>query len=77
MHLPSGPGVSRLDQIFAAIKQRPNMTELEIAEATLSNPYQQRVNPGCRRLVEEKRVVRHGKGGPTDPFRYTILKSDA
>ena len=77
MYLPSGPGVSRLDRVLSAIEQRPNLTEIEIAEATLSNPYQQRVNPICRRLLKEGRVDRHGKGGPADPFRYTIRKPDA
>lgn len=72
MKLPDGPGVSRLDRIMAAIKQRPHMTELEIAKAvTPSNPYQQRVNGGCRRLVREGRVSRHGNGGAADPFTYT------
>jgi len=75
MDLPMGPGVARLDRILAAITQRPHMTEIEIANAvTSSNPYQQRVNSGCRRLVDEGRVVRHGKGGPADPFRYTVRK---
>jgi hypothetical protein len=77
MQLPDGPGVNRLDRIMAAIKQRPHMTEIEIAEVvTPSNPYQQRVNCGCRRLVREDRVFRHGKGGFADPFTYTV-RSDA
>ncbi len=77
MHLPTGPGVSRLDRILAAITQRPHMTELEIArEVTPSNPYQQRVNSGCRRLLREGRILRHGKGGSADPFTYTA-QSDA
>ena len=54
------------------------MTELEIANAVVPfNAYQQRVNSGCRRLLKEGRVERHGKGGPSDPFRYTIRKSNA
>ena len=73
MKLPNGPGVSKLDRIFAAITQMPHLTEIEIATAvTPSNPYQQRVNSGCRRLIREGRVVRHGKGGPADPFTYTV-----
>ena len=72
MDLPTGPGVSRLDRILAAITQKPNMTEIEIAKAVVpSNAYQQRVNGGCRRLVKEGRVIRHGKGGLSDPFTYT------
>lgn len=77
MDLPTGPGVTRLDRIIAAIRQRPHMTELEIAKAvTPSNPYQQRVNSGCRRLLREGQVLRHGKGGASEPFTYTA-KSNA
>jgi hypothetical protein len=77
MDLPAGPGVSRLDRIVAAITRKPHMTELEIAEVvTPSNPYQQRVNSVCRRLLREGRIERHGKGGAFDPYTYTV-KSDA
>lgn len=73
MQLPTRPGVTRLDRIYAAIEQRPHLTEIEIAEAVVpANPYQQRVNGGCRRLIDEGRVVRHGKGGSADPYRYAV-----
>jgi hypothetical protein len=32
--------------------------------------YQQRINSTCRRLFRERRVERHGTGGPGHPFTY-------
>jgi len=32
----------------------------------------QRVNAACRKLVEERRLVRRGRGGPSDPLTYHL-----
>ncbi len=62
------------DDIEALVnrKRRLSLSEEDIADMLYgqNNAYQQRVNSACRRLVEEKRLVRHGKGGPSDPFTY-------
>lgn len=60
------------DDIEDLIKRRPGLTEAGIADELFANPYQQRVNSTCRRMVREGRIRREGKGGPADPYRYTI-----
>jgi hypothetical protein len=37
-----------------------------------NNAYQQRVNSDCRLLVDTGRLVRNGKGGPADPYTYSL-----
>ncbi len=59
-------------RILTLIAERPRLTESEIAERLFDDPYQQRVNSTCRRLLAEGRVRREGRGGPGDPYRYII-----
>jgi hypothetical protein len=55
-------------------KRRLKLTEEDIADFLFgqNNAYQQRVNSTCRRLIAEGRLVRQGKGGPADPFTYSL-----
>jgi hypothetical protein len=64
--------MSVTDQIEALIRQRPGLTETQIADELFINGYQQRVNSSCRKLIQESKVRRAGKGGSADPFRYFI-----
>ncbi len=77
MDSPSGPGVSPRARVLAAIRQKPHMTKIQIAQAVVpNNAYQQRVNSLCRQLLKEGQLQRHGKGGRGDPYSYTIRKRD-
>jgi len=62
------------DDIDALVKRkwRLRLTEEDIADMLFgqNNASQQRVNSACRQLVEEKRLVRLGKGGPSNPYTY-------
>jgi len=62
------------DDIEALIKRkrRLSLTEEDIADMLFgqNNASQQRVNSACRQLVAEKRLVRQGHGGPSDPYTY-------
>jgi hypothetical protein len=62
------------DDIEALIKRkrRLSLTEEDIADMLFgqNNTSQQRVNSACRQLVEERRLVRQGKGGANDPYTY-------
>ena len=62
------------DDIEALIKRkrRLSLTEEDIADMLFgqNNASQQRVNSACRQLVEERRLVRQGKGGASDPYTY-------
>jgi hypothetical protein len=62
------------DDIEALVKRkwRLRLTEEDMADMLFgqNNAYQQRVNSACRQLLEEKRLVRHGKGGASDPYTY-------
>ena len=69
MEMPSGPGVSIRDRVLAAIRQCPNMTEIEIEEAVRGG---KELNPGLRNLLADGVIERQGNGGPTDPYRYRI-----
>jgi hypothetical protein len=64
------------DDIEALVsrKRRLSLTEEDIAEMLFGqdHAYQQRVNADCRLLVQTGRLVRHGKGGPTDPYTYGL-----
>jgi hypothetical protein len=65
------------DDIVALVRRkghRLNLTEEDIAEMLFGqdNAYQQRVNSDCRLLINQGRLVRHGKGGPGDPCTYHI-----
>lgn len=60
--------------VLDAILDGPNRTERELAEAIygLGHGYQQRVNGACRYLSKNGYVNRHGRGGRSDPFKYTL-----
>ena len=61
-------------RIIDEIAERPMQTEAEIAIAIFGfgSGYQQRVNSGCRFLVEHGYLTRYGRGGRADPFKYTL-----
>jgi hypothetical protein len=62
------------DDIEALVnrKRRLSLTEEDIADMLFGqhNAFKQRVNPACRQLVAEKRLVRQGNGGLSDPYTY-------
>lgn len=59
------------DDIELLVFRSPGVTEAELAKELFGNrAYQQRVNSTCRRLIQQGRVMRHGNGGPGDPFTY-------
>jgi predicted transcriptional regulator len=60
------------DDIVALVARQSSLTEREIAQELFANPYQQRVNSTCRRLIKEGLVKRKGRGGIGDPYRYTL-----
>lgn len=58
-------------RVLQLISARPDLTEVQIAELLFGGgACQQRVNPICRRLVQEFKIERLGSGGPGDPYRY-------
>lgn len=58
------------EDVESLVRRRSGLTEAQIAEELFINPYQQRVNSSCRRLLRESKVRREGRGGPGDPYRY-------
>src|SRR5208283_4016007 len=59
------------DDIELLVFRSPGVTEAELVKELFGNrAYQQRVNSTCRRLIQQGRVMRHGNGGPGDPFTY-------
>jgi len=62
------------DDIMYEVRRKAGRTEEELAALIFGRDkgYQQRVNSTCRRLVSERKVVRKGNGGPTDPFTYHL-----
>jgi hypothetical protein len=60
------------ERIEDLVGRRPGLTEAEIARELFADPYQQRVNSTCRRLIRERRLRREGRGGPSDPYRYYL-----
>ena len=66
-----------IDRIEALVARVPHKTETQLAQMLFGGRgSQQRVNAACRRLVRDKRIVRQGKGGLTDPFTYRIAAKD-
>lgn len=63
--------MSLRSKVCDLIHSQPGITQLEIA-TTIYGPGtdQGQVNRMCRQLVDQGYVVRSGKGGPYDPFRY-------
>jgi hypothetical protein len=61
------------DDILAMVARRSDLTEAALAEALFgASAYQQRVNSTCRRLIKQGDLQRHGKGGASDPYTYTL-----
>jgi hypothetical protein len=62
------------DDIMHEVRRRAGRTESELAALIFGrdNAYQQRVNSTCRRLIDERKIVRKGKGGASDPFTYHL-----
>jgi len=62
------------DDILYEVARKGGRTEEELASLIFGrdNAYQQRVNSTCRRLVSEGKIVRCGRGGPSDPFKYHL-----
>jgi hypothetical protein len=62
------------DDILDEVSRKAGLTEMEIAALLFGrkNAYQQRVNSTCRRLVNDGKLIRDGKGGANDPFTYRI-----
>lgn len=60
------------DDVLDIIRAHPGATEREISERLHANPYQQRVNSTCRKMLMDRLVKREGRGGNADPFRYYL-----
>ena len=60
--------------IMNELRRNPGLTVMAITLNIFGrrNPYMQRVNLACRRLVEAGRLERRGKGGQGDPFTYYL-----
>jgi hypothetical protein len=64
-------GMAVADEIEALVARSPGLTEAEIAAALFGDAsYPQQISNACRSLLRSRRIVRCGKGGRTDPFRY-------
>ena len=64
--------MSLRSKVCDVIHSRPGVTELEIARLVYGPGIDQgQVNRVCRQLVDDGHVLREGRGGPHDPFRYT------
>jgi hypothetical protein len=65
------------DKIMNLLRRRPGLTAIEIAVNIFGrrHPYKQRVNHACRRLIDEGRLERRGKGGPGDPLTYYLSRA--
>jgi len=62
------------DDIMYEVRRKAGRTEDELAALIFGrdNAYQQRVNSTCRRLIDEGKIIRKGKGGQSDPFTYHL-----
>jgi hypothetical protein len=66
-------GSSLAEQILAVVRQRPGVTELDIAKALFGpSALQPQVNQDCRLLVQRGMIIRRGAGGRADPFTYAL-----
>ena len=65
------------DRVFREIVAGPGRTALQLTRAIYGpNLLYSRVNPQCRRLMEDGRVRREGGGGMGDPYRYYPTDDD-
>ena len=65
------------EKIVRAVREQPGLTERQLADRLFGeNAAIQRVNPTCRKLVEQALLVRQGKGWSGDPFRYHPAKRE-
>ena len=66
--------MSVADDILDEVSSNPGLTESDLVRLLFGrrSAYQQRVNSTCRRLVQEGRLERLGKGGAADPYTYRI-----
>jgi len=63
------------DDIELLVARTPGLTEAELAGQLFGREgYQQRVNSTCRHLINQGRIERHGRGGPSDPFTYHLAR---
>jgi hypothetical protein len=61
------------DKIIDLVRRRSDLTEADVAREIFGKDgYQQRVNSTCRRLLKQGKLRRHGRGGSSDPFTYTL-----
>jgi hypothetical protein len=62
------------DDIVDEVRRKSGHTEADLAALIFGrqNAYQQRVNSTCRKLVADGVLVRHGNGGSSDPYRYSL-----
>ena len=58
-------------RVYALILKHPDSTELELTRRIYGkSSLFRRVNLVCRELIEKGLVVREGRGGVGDPYRY-------
>jgi len=64
------------DDVLNLVKRKPRLrlTAIDITEMLYGqdNAYQQRVNADCVLLCDQGKLVRNGRGGPSDPYTYSI-----
>lgn len=61
------------ERIVALVASRRGLTEAMIAKELFgAEGYRQRINPLCRKLVDDGRLVRKGSGVVDDPYTYAL-----
>jgi hypothetical protein len=61
------------DRVIEQMRRGPHRTALQLAEAVFGDAgYQQRVNGACLWLLRHGQAERVGRGGPADPYRYSL-----
>jgi hypothetical protein len=71
---PTTPPLAQ--QILGIVKQRPGITELQIAQAIYGpSAVQPQVNQDCRLLVQRRLLERRGRGGRADPYTYVVMET--
>ncbi|MXW84973.1 MAG: hypothetical protein F4Z55_03290 [Boseongicola sp. SB0667_bin_21] len=68
--------ITNADRLLSLIRERPGLTERELAQSRFGEGApQQKVNQDCTLLLSRGLVERRGKGGYHDPYRYHAAKS--